>query len=48
VIRNQIPLEFDEEFETVPDIAIVKGKAGDYLAEHPQTADLVVEISDTT
>ncbi len=48
VIRNQMPLEFDEEFETVPDIAIVKGKARDYLAEHPKTADLVVEISDTT
>ena len=48
VIRNQMPLDFNEDFESVPDIAIVKGTARDYLKEHPQTADLIIEISDTT
>lgn len=48
VIRNQMPLNFSEDFEAVPDIAIVSGTARDYLDEHPKTADLVVEVSDTT
>lgn len=48
VVRNQMPLDFGDDFETVPDIAIVIGTPRDYLAEHPKTADLVIEISDTT
>ena len=48
VSRNQMPLDFGKDFETVPDIAIVRGKARDFLNSHPQTADLVVEVSDTT
>lgn len=48
VIRNQMPLNFGENFEIVPDIAVIKGKTRDFLQEHPQTADLVIEISDTT
>ena len=48
VIRNQMPLDFGENFETVPDIVVIKGTPRDYLREHPKTADLVVEISDTT
>ena len=47
-IRNQMPLEFGSDFETVPDLVIVKGKVCDFLNAHPQTADLVVEVSDTT
>lgn len=47
-VRNQSPLDFGENFETVPDIAVIKGKARDFKDAHPQTADLVVEISDTT
>jgi len=48
VVRNQMPLDFGKDFETVPDVAIIKGKARDFLDAHPQTADLVVEVSDTT
>jgi len=48
VIRNQMPLDFGKDFETVPDIAIINGKIRDFLNSHPQTADLVVEVSDTT
>ncbi len=47
-LRNQMPLDFGKDFETVPDIAIIKGKARDFAGSHPQTADLVVEVSDTT
>jgi Uma2 family endonuclease len=48
VTRNQMPLNFGEDFETVPDLAVVKGTARDYFQEHPKTAELVIEISDTT
>ncbi|HRH45325.1 MAG TPA: Uma2 family endonuclease [Pyrinomonadaceae bacterium] len=48
VIRNQMPLDFEGDFETVPDLAIVKGNTRDFFDSHPQTADLVIEVSDTT
>ena len=47
-IRNQSPIDFGDEFEAVPDIAIVRGTARDFKDAHPQTADLLIEISDTT
>ena len=47
-VRNQSPIDFSEDFETVPDIAIIKGKARDFRDAHPKTADLIIEISDTT
>lgn len=31
-----------------PDIAVVPGKRSDYRKQHPKTAALVVEVSDTT
>lgn len=46
--RNQMPLDFGEDFEPVPDIAVVKGRARDFKNAHPKTADLIIEISDTT
>lgn len=48
VVRNQMSLDFGEDFEPVPDIAIVAGKTRDFFESHPRTADLVVEVSDTT
>ncbi|MBA3632281.1 MAG: Uma2 family endonuclease [Acidobacteria bacterium] len=48
VFRNEMPLDFGKDFEPVPDIAVVKGKARDFLGSHPQTADLIIEVSDTT
>lgn len=47
-VRNQSPLDFGETFEPVPDIFVIKGTARDFKKSHPQTADLVVEISDTS
>lgn len=43
-----MPLDFGDDFETVPDIIVVKGTPRDFVGEHPKTADLVLEISDTT
>lgn len=48
VVRNQMPLDVGTEFEPVPDIVIVNGSPRDYLEDHPQTAELLVEISDTS
>jgi Uma2 family endonuclease len=47
-VRGQSPIELDKDFELVPDIFVVKGNARDFRKEHPKTADLVLEISDST
>ena len=47
-VRSQSPIDFDENFETVPDVFVISGNARDFRDKLPQTADLVIEISDTT
>jgi Uma2 family endonuclease len=47
-IRVQLPLFLSDESEPEPDLAVVSGNPRDYQQEHPTTASLVVEISDTT
>ncbi len=47
-VRNQSPIDFGENFEAVPDIAVIRGTARDFKDSHPTSADLVIEISDTT
>ncbi len=47
-VRSQSPIELSENFEVVPDVFVIKGNARDFRDAHPQTADLVIEISDTT
>lgn len=42
----QSPLALSDDSEPEPDVAIVP--PGDYDAEHPRTALLVIEVSDTT
>lgn len=47
-VRPQLPLRL-EESEPEPDLAVVAGSPRDYAGkDHPTTALLVVEISDTT
>ena len=46
-VRVQLPLSISDDSEPEPDIAIVPGTPRDY-PEHPTTALLVIEISDTT
>ncbi len=47
-VRSQSPIEFDENFEVVPDVFVIEGNARDFRDALPQTANLIVEISDTT
>ena len=48
VVRVQLPLLLSEASKPEPDLAIVTGAPRDYLASHPTTAELVIEISDAT
>jgi len=47
VVRTQVPLDLGPSSEPEPDVAAVPGKVRDY-PEHPKTALLIVEVSDTT
>jgi Uma2 family endonuclease len=46
-LRHQSPLVLGQDIDPVPDLAIVPGRPRDY-AGHPTTADLVVEVADTS
>jgi Uma2 family endonuclease len=46
-IRTQVPLNLSDATDAEPDISVVQGKPRDY-PEHPTTALLVVEVSETT
>src|SRR5947199_6487187 len=45
-VRIQLPLGLGPDSEPEPDVAVVRGDARDFLADHPPTAALVVEVSD--
>jgi Uma2 family endonuclease len=45
-LRSQLPLALSDDTEPEPDIAVVA--LGDYEIEHPGTALLIIEVSDTT
>ena len=47
-VRGQQPMILGETNKPEPDLAVVPGAPRDYLASHPTTAELVVEISDAT
>ena len=46
-VRVQKPLVLGQTTDPEPDVAVVIGRPGDYMA-HPTTAELIVEISDTS
>lgn len=46
-LRHQSPLVLGQETDPEPDLAVVAGRPRNY-ASHPTTADLVVEVSDTS
>jgi Uma2 family endonuclease len=46
-VRMQLPLDLGASTEPEPDVSVVAGARGDYR-DHPTTALLVVEVSDTT
>ncbi len=47
-VRSQSPIDFDKDFEVVPDVFVIQGNARDFRDSHPKTADLIIEISDPT
>jgi len=47
-IRCQLPLAIDDASEPEPDIAVVAGAAREYCYQHPSTALLLIEVSDST
>jgi len=46
-VRVQKPLVLGQTTDPEPDVAVVIGRPGDYMA-HPTMAELIVEISDTS
>jgi Uma2 family endonuclease len=46
-VRMQMPLDFGPHSEPQPDVAVVAGERK-HFTDHPTTALLVVEVSDTT
>lgn len=46
-VRSQLPLVLSGNSEPEPDISVVSGKREDYT-DHPTTAILVIEVSDST
>lgn len=47
-VRVQMPIALDPDSEPEPDLAVVVGPPRDYRDAHPQTAVLIVEVTDTT
>ena len=47
-VRTQGPLALTPDSEPEPDLAVVPGTARDYSREHPGTALLLIEVSETT
>jgi Uma2 family endonuclease len=47
-VRCQLPLALGGRNEPLPDIVVVVGSAEDFDIEHPTTAVLVVEVSDSS
>jgi Uma2 family endonuclease len=48
LVRVQDPIALDVESEPEPDVAVVPGRARDYLAEHPACPALVVEVAESS
>jgi Uma2 family endonuclease len=47
-VRTQAPLALEGDTEPNPDVSVVSGSREQYLEQHPVTALLIVEVSDST
>lgn len=47
-IRSQIPLVLGQSSDPMPDMAVVRGSPRYYAGEHPKTAELIVEVADSS
>ncbi len=48
LIDSQLPMSFSKASEPEPDVAVIKGVIEDFTKSHPKTAELIVEVSDST
>jgi Uma2 family endonuclease len=48
LVRCQLPLDLGLVLEPEPDVVVVPGTRWQYLKAHPTTANLIVEVADTT
>lgn len=48
IVRAQMPISLDEDSAPEPDLAVVRGRRGDYSQEHPTRAVLVIEVADSS
>ncbi len=48
VVRAQKPIALGDGSEPEPDIAVVRGEPRDYVEAHPETAELLVEVADSS
>lgn len=48
VVDSQLPMSFGKANEPEPDAAVIKGDVRDFSNSHPKTAELIVEVSDST
>jgi Uma2 family endonuclease len=48
LVRVQDPVALDTESEPEPDVAVVPGRARDYLAEHPARPAVLVEVAESS
>jgi len=48
VVDSQLPLSLGKADEPEPDIAVVKGNSPDFSESHPKTAELIVEVADSS
>ena len=48
LVRAQLGMDLADDLQVIPDILVVKAAFRDFLVNQPTTADLIVEVSDTT
>lgn len=47
-VRQQVPLHLGARSMPEPDIAVVRGRVRDYSRAHPKSAELIVEVADSS
>lgn len=47
-VRTQAPIALGSHSEPIPDLALVEGTPADYWDAHPQRAELIVEVADSS
>ena len=47
-VRNQNPFNIGQRSQPEPDVYVARGEIRDYAKAHPRTAEIVIEIADTT